>query len=149
MALSTLETMKIRKAFKFKLKTTADIEQKLNIFSGHTRFVWNKALAMCIHRLENKHNISWYGESCFWLRLWKQSDEYSFLKECHSQVLQQKLKDLDKAFKDCFDKKQPLKRLPRFKKKHHSNAFRYAQGFKFDNRRVFLPKIGWVGFFKS
>ncbi|VAW35903.1 Mobile element protein [hydrothermal vent metagenome] len=149
MASSTLQTMNIRKACKFKLKTTGDIEQKFNIFSGHTRFVWNKVLAMSIARLENKQNIFWYNESAHWLTLWKQSEDYGFLKECHSQVLQQKLKDLDKAFKDCFDKKQPLKRLPRFKKKHQSNAFRYVQGFKFNNRRVYLPKIGWVGFFKS
>ncbi|VAW49105.1 Mobile element protein [hydrothermal vent metagenome] len=149
MAFSTLQTMNIRKAYKFKLKTTDGIEQKFNIFSGHTRFVWNKVLAMSITRLENKQNIFWYNESAHWLTLWKQSEDYGFLKECHSQVLQQKLKDLDKAFKDCFDKKQPLKRLPRFKKKHQSNSIRFPAGFKFDNRRVYLPKIGWVGFFKS
>jgi putative transposase len=141
--------MNIRKAYKFKLKTDVNIERKLNVFSGHARFAWNKVLAMCVSRLEQKQNIYWYNESAYWLTLWKQSEEYGFLKECHSQVLQQKLKDLEKAFKDCFDKKQPLKRLPRFKKKHQSNAFRYVQGFKFDNRRVYLPKIGWVGFFKS
>ena len=141
--------MLIRKAYKYKLKTTPEIEQKLVHFSGHTRFVWNKVLALCLSRLEDKQNLLWYNEAAYWLTLWKSSDDFGFLKDCHSQVLQQKLKDLDKAFRDGFDKNQPLKRLPVFKKKHQSNSFRYVQGFKVDNKRLYLPKIGWVGFFKS
>ena len=78
----------------------------------------------------------WYNEAAYWLTLWKSSEDFSFLKECHSQVLQQKLKDLEKAFRDGFDKNQPLKRLPVFKKKYQSNSFRYVQGFKIDNKRV-------------
>jgi len=35
--------------------------------------------------------------------------------------LQQKLRDLDRAFKDCFDKGQPLKRAPVFKKRGSNN----------------------------
>ena len=48
-------------------------------------------------------------------------------------------------------KKQPLKRIPKFKRKGMSDTLRYPQGFKLDerNRRVFLPKIGWVGYRKS
>lgn len=141
--------MNIRKAYKFKLKTTSDIEQKFDIFSGQCRFLWNKVLAFNIERLENKQKIFWHYEASFWLTLWKQTDKYGFLKECPRQALEHKLKDLDRAFKDCFDKKQPLKKFPRFKKKHESNSFKCHQGFKFDNRRVYLPKIGWVGFFKS
>ena len=149
MAHAKIHVMNIRKAYKFKLKPTADDEQKLNIFLGHSRFVWNKVLRMCISRLENKQSIIKYNEAAYWLKLWKKSDDYKWLTDCHSQVLQQKLMDLDQAFKDCFDKNQPLKRLPRFKKKHKVNKFRFPQGVKFDNRRVYLPKIGWVGFFKS
>ena len=87
----------------------------------------------------------------FWLTLWKKSEEYGFLKDPPSQALQQKLRDLEKAFKDAFDKKQPLKRIPKFKRKGMSDTLRYPQGFKLDerNRRVFLPKIGWVGYRKS
>lgn len=141
--------MLIRKAYKYKLKTNLDVEQKLIAFSGQARFVWNKVLALNLSRLENKQNLLWYNEAAYWLTLWKSSEDFGFLKECHSQVLQQKLKDLEKAFRDGFDKNQPLKRLPVFKKKHQSNSFRYVQGFKIDNKRFYLPKIGWVSFFKS
>jgi len=104
---------------------------------------------MNLERLEKRQPILWYNELAFWLTVWKRSEEYGFLKECPSQVLQQKLKDLDRAFKDCFDKSQPLKRTPVFKKRGLNDGIRFPQGFKIDNRRIFLPKIGWVGFYKS
>ena len=140
---------KIRKAYKFRLKTNRNIEEKLAQFSGSARFLWNKSLAMNLERLGSRQSILWYSELAYWLTLWKQSDEYCFLKECPSQVLQQKLRDLERAFKDGFDKSQPLKRIPVFKKKGSGDGIRFPQGFKLDNRRIFLPRIGWLGFHKS
>lgn len=141
----------ICKAFKFQLKVTPETSQKLANFAGGSRFVWNKSLALNLFRLENKFPLMWYQELNFWSTLWKQSDEYGFVKELPSQVLQQKLKDLEKAFKDAFDKNQPLKRIPVFKKKGQHDSFRYPQGFKVDQdkSKVFLPKIGWVSYRNS
>ena len=139
----------IRKAYIFQLKTNDDIESKLSRFCGSSRFVWNKALAMNLERLEKSQAVLWYNELAFWLTLWKRSDEYCFLKECPSQVLQQKLRDLERAFRDGFDRKQSLKRIPVFKKKGRGDSIRFPQCFKIDNRKIFLPKIGWVGFYKS
>jgi len=139
----------IRKAYVFRLKTNDETESKLSRFCGSSRFVWNKALAMNLERLEKGQGILWYNELAFWITLWKQSDEYGFLEECPSQVLQQKLRDLDRAFRDCFDKTQPLKRLPVFKKKGKGDSIRFPQGLKTVGRRIFLPKIGWIGFHKS
>ena len=104
-----------RKAYKFKLKTDREVEEKLSQFSGCCRFVWNKALALNLKRLEEKQPLLWYNELAFWLTFWKKTDEHGFLNDCHSQVLQQTLKNLDRAFKDAFDKKQANKRIPRFK----------------------------------
>jgi putative transposase len=140
---------KIRKAYKVRLKTNVEIETKLSRFCGSARFLWNKCLAMNVERLENTLPILWYNELAYWLILWKRSDEYSFLKECPSQVLQQKLIDLDRAFREGFDKSQPLKAKPVFKKKGSGDGIRFPQGFKIDNRRMFLPRIGWVGFYIS
>ncbi|HDS08555.1 MAG TPA: hypothetical protein ENO05_13130 [Bacteroides sp.] len=99
---------KIRKAYRFQLKTNEEIESRLVRICGSARFVWNKCLAMNLDRLEKKQPIIWYNELAFWLTLWKRSVEYGFLKECPSQVLQQKLMDLDRAFRDGFDRNQPL-----------------------------------------
>lgn len=139
----------IRKAYKFRIKTNKDIESKLFRFCGSARFLWNKSLALNLERLENKQGLLWYNELAFWLTLWKRSDEYAFLKDCPSQVLQQKLRDLDRAFREGFDKRQPLKHIPVFKKRGFGDGIRFPQGFKIENRRIFLPKIGWVGFYKS
>jgi len=139
----------IRKAYVFRLKTNDEIESKLSKFCGSSRFLWNKALSMNLERLEKGQAVLWYNELAFWLTLWKRSEEYSFMAECPSQVLQQKLRDLERAFRDCFDKKQPLKRLPVFKRKGRGDNIRFPQGVKIYNRRIFLPKIGWSGFYKS
>ena len=140
---------RIKKAYKFRLRTNSESEAKLVRILGCARFVWNKFLAMNLERLERRQNLVWYQEQAFWLKLWKSSEEYGFLKECPSQVLQQKLMDLERAFKDCFDRNQPLKRLPVFKKRGRGGGIRFPQGFRIDNRRLFLPKIGWVRFYHS
>lgn len=142
----------IRKAFKFRLKVSGETSQKLANYAGGCRFVWNKALALNLDRLNKKLPILWYKELNFWATLWKKSDEYGFLKDLPSQVLQQKLMDLDKAFKDAFDKNQPFKRIPIFKRKSQSSdSIRYPQGFKIEQEanRIFLPKIGWIRYRNS
>lgn len=140
--------MKILKAYKSRLKTDTKIEEKLLKASGCTRFVWNKALSLNKERLEHKVPLIWYNDLAGLLQLWKQSEEYGFLKEAPSQVLQQTLKDLDRAIRDSF-KSSLHRNFPHFKKKNIHNSFRYPQGFKIQGNRIYLPKIGWVGFFKS
>lgn len=141
----------LRKAFKFRLKVTLETDKKLSNYVGGCRFVWNKALALNLDRLNNKQPILWYQELNFWATLWKKSDEYGFLGDIPSQALQQKLKDMDRAFRDCFDKNQPLKRCPVFKKKGLSDSIRFPQGFKIEPslNQIFLPKIGWVKYHNS
>ena len=114
-------------------------EERFFQFAGCARFVWNKALAMNFERLNNKQPILYYQELDFWSKIWKKSDEYRFLKDCQAHVIQQKLKDLQKAFLDAFDKKQPNKRIPRFKKRNGDNSFRYPQHFKINGNNIYLP----------
>ena len=141
--------MFIRKAFKFRLNTNGVIEADLYQFAGNCRWLWNKALRINLHRLENKQPMLWYGELDWFSKLWKKSDEYGFLKRSPAQTLQQTLKQLERAFKDAFDKKQPFKRIPTFRKRGDRDSFTFPQGFKIQDRRIFLPKIGWVNFRKS
>jgi putative transposase len=115
--------MQIRKAYKFRLKTTPDQDHYLELIAGHCRFLWNKVLRLNLERLANRQPIIWYHEADFWSKIWKSSQEYGFLKEVPAHCLQQKLKDLDKSFKDAFDKKQPLKRMPTWRKKGQRIVF--------------------------
>ena len=63
--------------------------------------------------------------------------------------MQQKLKDLSKAFKDGLTKNKRIKDYQDLKKKGLNDSFRYPQGVKVKDKMIFLPKIGYVGFFKS
>lgn len=141
--------MLVRKAFKYRLRPTGPQTAKMRQMAGTTRFLWNSALALQKEHLRRRGKILRYSEMCKELTAAKNTLGLEFLKETHSQVLQQAVKALDRALRDAFDKKQPNKRFPRFKKKGQHDSFRYPQGIKVDGRRVFLPKIGWVNFRKS
>ena len=141
--------MLIRKAYKFRLNTSTETEQLMFQYAGNCRFLWNKALSLNLNYLENKQPLLWYQELDWFSKLWKKSDDYAFLKLSPAQTLQQTLKQLERAFKDAFDKKQPLKKIPTFKKRGDRDSFSLPQGFKLDGKRIFLPKIGWINFRKS
>lgn len=146
--------MKQMKAYKFRLYPTDAQVQVLEQMVGSVRFVWNKFLGLNLYRLENKYPLIWYNEMSKMLTFWKQTNELSFLKLSDSQTLQQKLKDLDRAFKDGFDKNQPLKRIPKFKKKgRDTDSIRFPTGKTIcitgNHNIVKLPKIGQVRFRRS
>ncbi|ASM52715.1 hypothetical protein PNIG_a0394 [Pseudoalteromonas nigrifaciens] len=63
--------MVIRKAYKFRLKTTPDINAKMVQYAGNCRFLWNKALAINLFKLQNKQKICYYQELDFFSKLWK------------------------------------------------------------------------------
>jgi putative transposase len=65
--------------------------------------------------------------------------------------LQQSLRDLDLAFQHFFRriKLKATPGYPRFKCKGEKDSFRYPQGVKVKDNRVYLPKIGWINFKKS
>jgi len=120
--------MKRLQGYKFELKPKAKQLDHLNQSLGANRFVWNKFLEANLLRLENKLPLIRYQEMAWLLTLWKQSDEYAFLNDVPSQSLQQTAKALDRAFKDAFDKKQPCKRIPKFKRRGRNEAgIKYPQ----------------------
>jgi len=136
--------MIIRKGYRFVLQPTAEQAALICRSAGSSRFVWNKGLELQKNRLENGKRVLSYSEICSRLVEWK--SEWDFLKEVHSQPLQQSLKDLSAALKNSFG---GSKGFPKFKKKGECDAFRFPQGTKLDNKKVYLPKLGWVKFRKS
>ena len=140
--------MIIRKGYRYRLKTDAINANALARFAGSCRYVWNKALDLQHKRLADGSACLSYVEMNAALQTWKADPTSLWLKDTPAQALQQALMALDCALKDCFDKSS-VKRFPRFKKKGLHDAFRYPQGFKLDGSRVYLPKVGWLGFYKS
>jgi putative transposase len=138
--------MLIRRGYKYRLKPDRFGEADMSKTAGCNRFVWNTMLGIQKGRLDNKLSCLSYNQMAAVLIDMK--SEFEFLKEVHSQTLQQTLKDLHRAIRDAFDKKSPRK-FPKFRKKGINDHFRYPQGFKINNNVVYLPKIGWLRFFKS
>ncbi|XXG31513.1 MAG: transposase [Ferrovum myxofaciens] len=111
--------MKRLQAFKYELQPNGEQARSMRRFAGSCRFVFNKALVMqkAIH--EGGEKKLGYAGLCKELTTWKTQPETAWLKETHSQVLQQSLKDLERAYKNFFDKRADF---PRFKKKAWATA---------------------------
>ena len=119
-------------------------------FAGACRFVYNKALALQKERYERGEKKLGYVRLCKLLTEWRNSADTAWLADAPIHALQQKLKDLDRAYKNFFAKRAGL---PRFKKKGRSDSFRYPdpEQIKLDqgNSRIFLPKLGWLRYRNS
>ena len=144
----TFMLMQRLQAYKFELRPNGEQERNVRRFAGSCRFVYNKALALQQERYERGEKKLGYAGLCTLLTEWKTQAEMLWLSETPSQALQQALKNLERAYKNFFEKRADF---PRFKKKGQSDSFRYPQGIKLDqgNSRVFLPKLGWIRYRKS
>ncbi|EOU1316030.1 RNA-guided endonuclease InsQ/TnpB family protein [Klebsiella quasipneumoniae] len=140
--------MKRLQAFKFRLRPGGQQEREMRRFAGACRFVFNRALALQNENHEAGNKYIPYAKMASWLVEWKNSPEMQWLKDSPSQPLQQSLKDLERAYKNFFQKRAAF---PRFKKRRQNDAFRYPQGVKLDqeNSRIFLPKLGWMRYRNS
>ncbi|OBW97902.1 RNA-guided endonuclease InsQ/TnpB family protein [Gallibacterium genomosp. 1] len=139
--------MLLRKAFKFEIMPNGEQSRKIKQFCGCCRFVFNRALAWQNEQYQQDNNQKFsYSKIANLLPQWKK--ELIWLKECHSQALQQSLKDLENAFKNFFQQRADF---PKFKKKGVKESFRFPQGCKLEqnNNRIWLPKIGWVRYRNS
>ncbi len=117
-------------------------------FAGACRFVFNRALALQNENHEAGNKYISYTKMASCLIGWKSHPDTQWLKDAPSQPLQQSLKDLERGYKNFFQKRAAF---PRFKKRGQNDAFRYPQGVKLDqtNNRISLPKLGWVRYRNS
>lgn len=153
--------MKLRKAFRYRLYLTPKQTAFFIRACGCARFIWNKALALQVGRLEADIPLLRYGDLAKLLTLWRSSEEYGFLAEGPVHTQQWALKFLDQAIWEGLDRSNP-KKFPKFKKKGYQDSLRYpdSKQIHFDDRviddegrhilpQVFLPKVGFVKIRKS
>jgi putative transposase len=126
------------KAYKYRIYPTDDQKQKLAVYFGGCRFVYNLALETKIQAWASaKKNYT-----C--IDLVNQMKELKdtgakWLAECPSQSLQMSLRNLDNAyikfFKGCG--------FPKFKNKYSKQSMQFPQGIKinFIDSTIFLPKL--------
>jgi len=140
--------MKRIQAYRFELRPNGEQQRLMRQFAGCCRYVYNKALELQIQRHESGEKKLGYAELCKTLTKWKK--EFPWLKESPAHPLQQKLKDLERAYLNFFQKRADF---PQKKKKGKNDSFRYPEPkqIKLDEQssRIFLPKLGWIRYRKS
>ena len=134
--------MSMHKAFRYRLEPTAEQEQKLRQFAGARRFIWNWALQQRREYYRQTGKTLPAKELSARLTALKEQPEMAWLREMDSQLLQQVLADLGRAFSNFFARRA---RYPRFKnRKRDTSRFRIPQRVKVVGNRVQVPKVGRV-----
>ena len=144
-----MQAMKRLQAFQFRLEPNGEQQRLMHQFAGCCRFVYNRALALQEERHAAGQPPLGYSKRCAVLKQWKADPDMVWLNAADSQILQQTLKDLGRAYTNFFEQRAEH---PTFKKKGCSlESFRYPPRVQLDqgNRRVYLPKIGWVRYRNS
>ncbi|WP_235986399.1 transposase, partial [Clostridium vitabionis] len=134
----------MNKGVKFRAYPNKEQQNLINRTLGCCRLIYNKGLAMRNDAYSNGEKTGYNQTSAMLTDLKKQAD-FAFLKDVDSIALQQSLRDLDRGFKNFFEKRA---RHPQFKSKHnnHQSYRTINQG---DNIRIIgkyikLPKLGYV-----
>ena len=132
--------MQIQKAFKFRLYPNHSQQAELARQFGAARFVYNHYRAVREGFYMDCGSGLTYNDCANDLTQ-QLKVEHPWLKEADSQALQQALKDLDRAYVNFFEGRADH---PNFHSKHDKQSIRYPQRFKVNDKRTYLPKVGWV-----
>lgn len=125
---------------KYKLNPTKVQIEIFKQWLGGNRYLYNVALEERIIAYKSLgKSITKYDQVN---QLPEIKKEFTWLKEIHSQVLQNTLERLDNSFKGFFNGGG----FPRFQKKNNYNSFTFPTGVKIVGNQVKLPKIGLIKF---
>ena len=134
----------MNKGVKFRIYPNKEQQNLINQTLGCCRLVYNLGLDIRNKAFEDGEKVN-YSKTSAMLTELKRSDEFSFLRDADSVALQQSLRDLDRGFKNFFQKRAGH---PRFKSKHNNR-----QSYRTMNQRnkirivgkyIKLPKLGYV-----
>lgn len=136
------------RAYKLQIIPNAEQRKALENYQGAARFSWNFGLSMISKAYKRRKDKANYMTVSKLITKLKKTSRYAWLNEIPSDVVAQKLRDLDRAYQNFFAGRA---RYPRFRKKSPSWSIR----FNFDNRHsgkvkswangeMVLPGIGKV-----
>jgi putative transposase len=132
----------MHKAYRYRLEPATDQAHRLRQFAGARRYIWNWALQQRrdFYRQTGKGLPA--KELSARLTALKTQPETAWLKEMDSQLLQQALADVYRAYTNYFERRA---RRPRFKsRKRDKVRFRIPQRVHVVGNTVVVPKIGRV-----
>ncbi len=130
------------RAHRFRLEPTRAQTKTLERAVGARRYVYNWGLARWREYYAAEHTSPPRGLLSSEITRLKREGELAWLSDLPSQLPQQALLDLERAFKAFFECRAGY---PRFrKKKGTKGSFRIPQRVRVERNRVYLPRIGWI-----
>lgn len=136
--------MTFQKGGKFRIYPNREQCNLIDRTLGCSRLIYNKGLAMREDAFKSGEKCG-YKQTSAMLTALKQDVNYAFLKEVDSIALQQALRNLDTGYTNFFEHRAAH---PKFKSKKSSKqsyrTLNIGNGIRISNKRIRLPKIGWV-----
>ena len=134
----------MQKGIKFRAYPNKEQKNLINQTLGCCRLIYNKGLTMRNEAYESGTKIG-YNQTSAMLTELKKTADFSFLKEADSIALQQALRDLDRGFKNFFEKRASH---PAFKSKHNNHqsyrTVNQGNNIRIAGKYIKLPKLGYV-----
>jgi putative transposase len=139
--------MLVRQAFRYELAPTASQRAALSNHAGAARWAWNWGLSVRRKAWRRRRQTLTAIELHRLLNRLKRTPRYGWLYEVSKCAPQEALRDLDRAYANCWRGRNASRRvgLPRFKKRGRgAERFRLTGAIRVEDRVVVLPRIGRV-----
>lgn len=134
----------MKKGIKFRIYPNREQQNLIIQTLGCCRLIYNKGLAMRNDAFANGQKVG-YNQTSAMLTELKKQDNFTFLRDVDSIALQQALRDLDRGFKNFFEKRA---RHPRFKSKHNNHqsyrTINQGNNIRIVGKYIKLPKLGYL-----
>ena len=126
-------------AYRYRFYPTLEQECLLLRTFGCARFVYNKALEIRKKSWEENKTCVSFADMCRMLTEWRNSEEFSFLKEVSAVAMQQALRHLQVAYENFFRKTAGY---PKFKHRRSKQSITLTNnGFRIKGKKVKLAKM--------
>lgn len=129
----------MKNVVKVRIYPTTSQQEALAQAFGCARFFWNNSLAL--NNETYKQTGKGLSRQGYNDRLPALKQEFPWLKNCYSQVLQSVSLNLSRAFVNFFEGRA---KYPNFKSKHGKQSIQYPQNVKLLGGKIKLPKIGEI-----
>ena len=134
----------MNKGIRFRAYPDKAQQNLINRTFGCCRFIYNRGLAMRKAAYATGAKTG-YNQTSAMLTELKAQESHTFLREVDSIALQQALRDLDRGFRNYFEKRAGH---PRFRSKHDSwqsyRTMNQDNKIRIAGRYIKLPKLGYV-----
>ena len=129
------------RAVKTRIKLNDEQKRQIDQNIGSARWVYNHCLALKIRYYRiYKRNISWVKLANHIVKI--KHRRLPWLNDIYSQLVQQELQHLDKAYQNFF---RSQNKYPKFKKKRYGGSYSFPAHLQLiDRKHIKIPKIGMV-----